>query len=479
MIERKNKLLKYFTLFFLFSMPVFDTIWFYSKWTTFVRVVCIFIIFILTFFIYKESRKKSIYLFLWMLLCGVYFVISYYHVFDFFSLQPKCFYYSGYEELLTILKIVCMPPLLFSLYFQKLTKKEYFFVVKGWILIICGSIILSNLFKISLSSYGVNTISYNIFEWRKGLYYVYTASRGFFVYANQVAVYLIILLVLSFYMCIYHGIKNVFYLAILSLSMLMLGSRVSSLGGLIVLIFLILSYVVFTILKKEKFNFKVLYILIVPFIWGTILFTVSPYLNRNVELDLVYEIENKDELQEIGEVEESKIDNNDSFEYVNYVDENVDNDYIPRVFYQDYYDYNYDYEFWYDFIISTPKDKLSYRYIQFSIIKRVVKIDDRWTDYLWGISNVRIQNIMNIERDFVLHFYAFGIVGSLILLLYYPLSLIYSIVNFWKNKNYFNLISLYNICLFILIAFLSGNILNSINMIVLYAFIFSMCFLKE
>ena len=36
-----------------------------------------------------------------------------------------------------------------------------------------------------------------------------------------------------------------------------------------------------------------------------------------------------------------------------------------------------------------------------------------------GISNTRIQNIVNIESDFYLHYYAFGIIGSIILLIIY------------------------------------------------------------
>lgn len=480
MLERKNNLLKKFTLFFLFCMPIFDTIWFYSKWTTAVRVGIIFLIFIFTLIFYKQSRKKSLFLWSWYLLCGIYFIINYYHSFDFFALQPNFSNYSGYQELLTILKLMCLPTLLFSLYYQKFNKKEYLFIIKSWVIIIAGSIILTNLFKISLSSYGTNVISYNIFEWNKGLYYIKTASRGFFIYANQVALIMVMLLVIAFYMTAFVNLKNIIYLILLSLAMLMLGTRVSSLGGLLILMLLFLSYFVYQIYKKEKINWQILFILIPILVWGLLLFTVSPYQNRNVELDQVNEIDAHEDMINSSKLENALIkhDIKETKDKISYVDTYVDNNKLPKKFYQSYYSYVYDPDFWYDFVLNTPNEKINYRYIETSIIKRVVQIDDRTSDIWFGISNTRIQNIVNIERDFLLHYYAFGIVGCIILLCIYPILLVSNFITLIKKKDYLSFICLINIVLFTSIAYLTGNILNSINMLIYFAFIMAIKFQK-
>ena len=123
----------------------------------------------------------------------------------------------------------------------------------------------------------------------------------------------------------------------------------------------------------------------------------------------------------------------------------------------------------YDFVQNTPNNKLNYRYIETSIIKRVMQIDNRKTDYLFGISNTRIQHIVNIERDFVEQFYAFGIIGSIILLFIYPLSLFLLIKNYLKKRSYFNLLLIINCLIFIFVSYLTGNILNSITTTIPYA----------
>lgn len=473
MLERKNNLLKKFTLFFLFCMPIFDTIWFYSKWTTAVRVGIIFLIFIFTLVFHKDSRKKSLFLWGWYLLCGIYFIINYYHSFDFFALQPNFFNYSGYQELLTILKLMCLPTLLFSLYYQKFTKKEYLFIVKSWIIIIAGSIILTNIFKVSLSSYGTNVISYNIFEWNKNLYYIKTASRGFFIYANQTALIMVMLLIIAFYMTAFENFKSIIYLILLCIAMLMLGTRVSSLGGLLIFLLLFLSYFVYQIIKKEKINWKILFTLIPMLVWGLLLFTVAPYQNRNVELDQVNEIDAHEDMTSSSKLKKALIkhDIDETKDKIAFVDSYVDNNKLPKKFYQSYYSYVYDPDFWYDFVLNTPNEKINYRYIEISIIKRVVQIDDRKSDIWFGISNTRIQNIVNVERDFLLHYYAFGIVGSIILLCIYPIILVVNGIAFVKKKDYLSFICLINIGLFTSIAYLTGNILNSINMLIYFAFI--------
>ena len=297
------------------------------------------------------------------------------------------------------------------------------------------------------------------------------------MYANQEAVIMLMLLLVFIYDFLYKNQKSIFYITILMLSMLMLGTRVASVGGFLTIICAYVFYIFYCVYKKEKYVFKSLYVLIPICIWG-ILLPISPYANRNIELNNIPEEVSSDSSSETNniqsEIKKDSINTNIEYVYANY-----NPDYLPSVFFEQYYPIEYDSEFWYEFVKNTPIENMNYRLIESSIIKRVVDINDNSLDILFGISNVRIQNIVNIERDFILHYYAFGIVGSIILLLIYIIMLIYSLYNFFKYQTYYLFIITTSIILFLFSAYLTGNIINSINVIIPFTFISSGIFLSK
>ena len=245
-----NKLIKYMIFFLMILLPILDMNFFYSRITTLAQVLFIIVILILTLISDKESRKKSLFLFLYYFIVSIYLIINYYRSFNFNSLYPGDFNYNFYRELTTIIKLMMPMTLLFILKYQNITKKEYFNIIKYWIIFICGSIIITNIFKIGTSSYGTESITYNIFEWLKKPYYVYSASKGFFNYANQQSCILIMLLVMATYMFFEQNSKNIIYIFLLAISMLILGTRISSLGGLLVLVFITIFYYFYKFLKQ-------------------------------------------------------------------------------------------------------------------------------------------------------------------------------------------------------------------------------------
>ena len=240
--------------------------------------------------------------------------------------------------------------------------------------------------------------------------------------------------------------------------MLMLGTRISSLGSILALVVLLAIYFLFVILKKCKFQ-KSIFFLGLLFILWLILIPISPYKNRDLELNQ----SNLGTYQDIDTLTEKKA----------YVYDNYNPSYLPKVFFESYYPISYDEDFWYQFVRNVPTNEMNYRLIETSIIKRVVEINNNKYDILWGISNTRIQNIFNIERDFVLHYYAFGIIGSIILLVIYLILLIYAFNNFIKIQNYYAFIMLSCVVLFLFSAFLTGNIINSINEVLPFIFVVS------
>ena len=291
------------------------------------------------------------------------------------------------------------------------------------------------------------------------------------MYANQEAVIMLMLLLVFIYDFLYKNQKSIFYITILMLSMLMLGTRVASVGGFLTIICAYVFYIIYCLYKKKQFDLKSLFLVIPIVIWGLLL-PISPFANRNIELNNIPEEVSSDSSSETNniqsEIKKDSINTNIEYVYANY-----NPDYLPSVFFEQYYPIEYDSEFWYEFVKNTPIENMNYRLIESSIIKRVVDINDNSLDILFGISNVRIQNIVNIERDFILHYYAFGIVGSIILLLIYIIMLIYSLYNFFKYQTYYLFIITTSIILFLFSAYLTGNIINSINVIIPFTFISS------
>ena len=475
--NKKENILNNITLVFLFLIPIFSTTYFHSSYVTLFEVIVIFGLFIATLIIVKDSRKNFKYIFLYYVVCLIYLLISYLRADSFNSLVPGNFNYSVFDEALTILKLVMPITFIYSLYYQRISWKKYLLVLKVWVILISGSIIITNIFKISLSSYSDAVITKNIFEWNINNYYQETASKGLFMYANQEAVVMLMLLLVFVYDFLYKNKRSIFYIFLLAISMLMLGTRVSSVGGLLTLICAYLFYCFYFLYKKEKFDKKTLFIVIPILLW-ILLIPISPYANRNIELNSVEEVSDNvvgiaTDQEELSEPSEEEITN------IDYVYNNYNPNYLPKVFFEEYYPVQYDSGFWREFIENTPLEEMNYRTIETSIIKRVVEINDDSLDILFGISNSRIQNIVNIERDFVLHYYAFGIIGSIILLLVYILMLIYSVYNFFKYQTFYLFIFTTVIVLFIFSAYLTGNIINSINAIIPFSFIISGIFMGK
>lgn len=473
MKEGKNvkNIIENVTVFFLFLLPLFSTVFLYNKISTLIQIIFVFLLLFVTLILYKDSRKNIKWMILYYVLCLIYLGVSFYHQEFFKSLLPSSYGFNIVSELLTILKLITPITFIYSLYYIKLPFKKYMLVLKVWCLLFAGSIVLTNIFKISLGSYSDTFITKNIFEWNKYNYYKYTASKGYFMYANQVSALCILFLLMFIYDYLYNNKKSIIYVLLVSLAMLMLGTRVSTLGGLLTLIFAIMFYFIINIFNKIRIK-KRIYILVIPVLGWILLLQVSPYNNRNIELNRSL----NRHMDDTSIVDGNSIvmdDTSMNVDKIKYVYQNYNKDYLPKVFFEKYYPIKYDEEFWYNFVKNNGIDKINYRYIEKSIIRRVVEVNNNALDKYIGISNTRIQNIVNIESDFILHYYAFGIIGSIILLVIYLILFIYAFINFVKMQNYYAFIMLSCVVLFLFSAFLTGNIINSINAVLPFIFVVS------
>lgn len=473
MKERNNvkNIIENVTVFFLFLLPLFSTVFLYNKISTLIQVIFVFLLLFVTLILYKDSRKNIKWMILYYVLCLIYLGVSFYHQEYFKSLLPSSYGFNIVSELLTILKLITPITFIYSLYYIKLSFKKYMLVLKVWCILFAGSIVLTNIFKISLGSYSDTFITKNIFEWNKYNYYKYTASKGYFMYANQVSALCIIIFLMFIYDYLYNSKKSIIYVLLVSLAMLMLGTRVSTLGGLLTLVFAIIFYFIINIFNKICIK-KRIYILVIPVLGWVLLLQVSPYNNRSIELNRSIN-RHMDDTSIVDDKAIVMDDTSMDVDKTKYVYQNYNKDYLPKVFFEKYYPIKYDEEFWYNFVKNNSIDKINYRYIEKSIIRRVVEVNNNALDKYIGIGNTRIQNIVNIESDFYLHYYAFGIIGSIILLVIYLILFIYTFNNFVKIQNYYAFIMLSCVVLFLFSAFLTGNIINSINAVLPFIFVVS------
>lgn len=355
MKEEKNirNIIENVTVFFLFLLPLFSTVFLYNKISTLIQIIFVFLLLFVTLIFYKDSRKNIKWMILYYVLCLIYLGVSFYHQEYFKSLLPSSYDFNIVSELLTILKLITPITFIYSLYYIKLPFKKYMLVLKVWCILFAGSIVLTNIFKISLGSYSDTFITKNIFEWNKYNYYKYSASKGYFMYANQVSALCIIFLLMFIYDYLYNSKKSIIYVLLVSLAMLMLGTRVSTLGGLLTLVFAIIFYFIINIFNKISIK-KRIYILVIPVLGWILLLQVSPYNNRSIELNRSIN-RHMDDTSIVDDKAIVMDDTSMNVDKTKYVYQNYNKDYLPKVFFEKYYPIKYDEEFWYNFVKKDRK----------------------------------------------------------------------------------------------------------------------------
>ena len=465
MLAEKNY--KRLLLLLLCIYPIFSLKILYNNYATLVQIIIIVLFFLWFFFINNTARKNTKYLLIYTFILVIYGIFHHLNALDFHSLVPGNFGYNPLDEILYLLKMSMPIYFIYLIYYSDFKKGDYKKILKSWIIIICGIIIISNLLGISLSSYNNETIKGSIFSWFSNNYiYNELASKGFFMYANQIACLLVVLIPLVIYFFFKKEI-NIIYIIMLMLTCLMLGTRVSNLGSIMVFIVLILAYMFFSILKKEKLQWKKLVLCGLIAIAYAIILPFSPTFSRYEVYDYLMP---KSIKGLVASTEETYISD------IEYIEDHYEEKLINENFILNSYPYKYDPDFWLGILNEPINKRADYRYLEISMVKRVVEINNNKKDVWLGITNDRIQNIFNIERDYILQYYAFGIIGCALFLGIYLIFWILSIVKLIKNFNYFQASIVASITLILLIAYLTGNIFNQIAIFIPLLFLSSLTF---
>lgn len=477
MKDTKSKIFKRMVICFFMISPIFDMVFLYNHVTTALRVGILLGFVAYIFFTEAESHKSFGKLFLFYVSMLGYLGISVLHSKGFETLIEGGISYSVVAEATTLLKLGMPFTILFILKFSKLEKKDFSYVIFAWIVIISGSILVSNLLGYSLSSYTNEITRYNIFSWGSGLSVNDTATKGFFTYANQVSITSLSLMCLMFYEIVVSEKGNIFRngsLFVVCISMWMIGTRLATYGGLLVLVALIILYVVVSIIKKRLSIKKLVGPTVILLLW-IVLIPIMPSSSR---LDEIANAKNETSSYSIGRLDETS-ESGDTFgdsqvkdSELEYIEKNINRATIGRQFYMDYYPYKYDMDFWMGIVEAQQEGVyIDYRKLELMIAKRLFEVDDRWSDVLFGISNSRLQSVTNVERDFVLQYFAFGVVGSLITLSFYLVTFLLVVKRTLRDFSLWNMVVISCLGLFLLGSFMTGNSLNFLATNIPIAFI--------
>lgn len=426
-----NSLMHKILIVFLIIQPIFDIKFFYNSISTLIRVIVIFALF--SYYFLTSKSKHKFWLLIYPCLLGIYFIFHHLNALSFHSLVPGNFNYSIIEEALYFVKMISPFMLIYCIYKASIKQNTIINVMKTLTLIISLTIIISNLFVFSYGSYSDATIKANFFEWfNPNTNYSYRdlASKGLFEFGNQIAALLIMFLPFMIYSALEKRKMQNWLIVILNIfSLVLLCTRVSVLGVFIVLVYTILVCCFIDFINKRHFKFKQYIPIVVIFLVCILLLPFNPMFSRLLERETVIETFKKEEINEPsgftiedGRSATSRISDNISDDIINniastpdtssdtymfqYIENNYENKQIHKQFIFENYPYKYDPEFWYEFLQEDISRTTDYRYIELSMIKRVVEINNNPLDKWLGITNTRLQNIFNIEKDFVVQYYA-------------------------------------------------------------------------
>ena len=403
-----------------YFLLIFTLTFFHNSIITAILVSIISLVVIL-----QKKINKEVIVYLTLLI--FYLFLSLINSYNFKSLVPGNFNYNFILETIYILKYSMV-------FFFYILIKDYHIeggLFKNITIFIFLILIITNILKISYSSYSNELIKGSILDWLNPKFsYSELATRGFFTYANQAS---IIILFLTLYF-IYN--ENLKYTSINILSGFLISTRIST---ILPTAFFVLYFLYNLFLKKDfQYHLKRI-ILIIIFIIITL---VSPQLKRIKTYNL-----NSSLFSSYKEEQNYKIDYIKS----NYIERNINPQFILYS-----YPYNYDPDFWYEKLNESYEKRIDYRYLELSMVQRVYEINNNKTDYIVGIGMSRIFNIWNIEKDIIMQFYSFGILGLLLILYgYFKMMIDYVKINKQYDKAVLIILYLY-------LSYLSGNILNSL-----------------
>ena len=489
---RKLSILGKTFVIFILLQPFLDFYFFYvpplSKIFPFAISTIIRIIFtaVLAFFYLRERPDWKIlrWILIYFGVCIVYFAAHVLNARHFSSYSPNNFNFSMFGEAFYLVRMLIPVFIIFMTMHVHLNFQAFSMIVQTLSWIVSGSIVFFNLVKLSLASYGDGFITGNIFNWftngDPGSFYGF-ASKGFFYYANSISGVVLLLVPFVLYLNFTKPRWTNISLAVVQLlSCLILGTKTAVLGflGLLFasLIIFLFSYVIG---KENNFQKSSLGLVFSLLIIAGLIIPFSPMSNRSLtnRVTITEKNSNKAALLKQQKVLERELEHKAHGKItplMRYIQANYQNYSLNPEFVNGKYSYIIDPVFWSEVMKAPLKKRMDYRYLEKAMLDRLKKINNNPLDNWLGITYTRMNNIFNLERDFLSQWYALGFIGAMIILgpmLWLFFNFIYLMI--FKFKKYFNFLnaemtlSIFGIIVFSIYA---GNILDFLTSAVLLAF---------
>lgn len=478
---------------FILIQPFLDLYWFYNgkladvlpfTLPTIIRILAVFVIFCM-FFSQKQNWQKlgqEKWLIVYLALLIVYSILHLIYVRHFNSVNPNDYNYSTVSEIFYLIRMVL--PLLVIFFTKELefTREQFRHVIEGISGLFSFTIVISNLFVISLRSYETGFISANIFEWfvNPNIGYSHMASKGFFNFANMVSAVLFMLVPLMLYFMFSHfNWKTITLNVVQALAMIELGTKVALIGLIGGIIAGVLLYVFHLyIVKDVKKNGKAIVVALLMEAGTLAIIPFGPAIQRyNYEKYLAQQSDNsltqaKEELAE-GLKKYPSGQKRKKF-LTNFIGEHYQDYALNKKFVTKSYPYKYDPEFWLKIMNEPGTSRMQNRHVEKAMLDQVIKTNNNKLDKVFGISYTRETNIFNLERDFTSQVHSLGWVGMLLFIGPYVVIMLYALIKWLINKQlrtYLISSMLLSIAFMLLAAFLSGNVMDFLTASFILAFV--------
>jgi len=454
--------------------------------STLIRFLVIPALILWSFFRKDRNRKKTLLLAVCYGAClGIYFVL---HCRQAEALYPVLsfttnFKFTVYQELTYVVTLVMPFGMIYCFYqmhFEEQTLKKIFLSLSG---IISIPIFLGDLFVFGKSTYYGNTVA-NFFTWTTDIYQHYhprtLASKFFFNEGNTIGIVLFMILpILYYYFSRAKSRKERAgigaLIAVQSLSMQILATRVATYGAVIVpVLFLAVHFLDGFLMKHEKpTRTVILFCLVLAMCFGALLRYTPAVQNQKVDakndVALLSNGMADEGKQMLGNAEDlvpgTTAYNNfyiNMFEVYGILARYIQS--VPSMYYIDYYNYKFDPKFWVDVTFMDVYDRVSGRQIETIFFNyKYSKLTSSQKLLGMGYSTFMNGSIV-LEQDFKQQVYTLGYVGALLCnapWLLISLYGIYLIIRRWKKAVNLELVSYaMGLALALGAAYMSGHTLD-------------------
>lgn len=498
--SKKNQFFIRLLQCFILIQPLLDTYFFYANSKlkklfffsipTLLRFGLIaLIVFLFWKFSISESRSRY-----FKYICVYALILVFYSVGHlwYFSTFPAISKVMIIKEAFYIVRMLLPMIMIYIIYHTEFSIQQFMVVIQGLVALISGSIVISNLICKSMCSYDNHKlIVANIFSWfsRSDFTFREIASKGWFYFANTISAILVLLVPLIIYLLLtrFNFINSILYI-ITGMAMIMLGTRVGTLGFVAINILSILVYLVHIfILRNAKFSIKPL-ILIAIFV-GAYCATIpySPMSRRNQSTETVAKKSTKHHtkrlINKLDKVLSQKETKAEKKEYIIAFVKKYHNRFnIPKKYIKYSIPVENNYQFWNKIYHWPSIKRMDNRLLEETMVKEYMSQKSVGLVKIFGISYLAMTQLFHLERDFVSQKDSMGFIGMILLVGIYPIMIVYSIYKWLRYSQLRTMLNSFLIMangLLILVAYNSGNVMDFLTASLIASFTFGFMLLQQ